>query len=159
MPANETFRIERSAVIDAPPETTFALVEDFHRWTEWSPWEKLDADLKRTYSGAAHGVGAAYAWEGKKAGSGRMEITTAERASRIVIKLDFIKPFTAHNTAEFSFAREGHGTRVTWAMTVPVTLLSKVMGLFVSTEKFVGPQFEEGLANMKRVAEAETATA
>ena len=159
MAANETFRIERSAVINAPPDAAFQLVEDFHRWPEWSPWEKVDADLKRTYSGAARGVGAVYAWEGKKAGSGRMEITAADPASRIVIKLDFLKPFAAHNTAEFTFGREGQGVRVTWAMTGPVTLMSKIMGLFFSTEKFVGPQFEEGLANMKRAAEAQPAHA
>jgi len=158
MAANESFRIERSAVIHASPDAVFALVEDFHHWTDWSPWEKLDADLKRTYSGAARGVGAVYAWEGKKAGSGRMEIVAADPASRVVVKLDFIKPFAAHNTAEFTFAREGEGVRVTWAMTGPVTLLSKVMGLFFSTEKFLGPQFEEGLANMRRVAEGEPAT-
>ena len=159
MAANETFRIERSTVIDAPPQAAFALVDDFHRWTAWSPWEKLDADLKRAYSGAASGVGAVYAWEGKKSGSGRMEIVTAEPASRIVIKLDFIKPFAAHNTAEFTFAREGKRTRVTWAMSGPVTLMSKIMGIFFSTEKFVGPQFEDGLANMKRVVQSEPAAA
>lgn len=154
MAANETFRLERSRTIDAPPEAVFPLVDDFRRWADWSPWEKLDADLKRTYSGAPRGVGAVYAWEGKKAGSGRMEIATSEPAMRIVIKLDFIKPFAAHNTAEFTFARDGQGTKVTWAMTGPVTLMSKIMGLFFSTEKLVGPQFEEGLANMKRVAES-----
>ena len=157
MAANETFRIERSTLIDAPRQAAFALVDDFHRWTAWSPWEKLDSDLKRTYSGAANGVGAVYAWEGRKAGSGRMEITTADPARRIVIQLDFIKPFAAHNIAEFTFARDGKGTRVTWVMTGPVTLMSKIMGLFFSTEKFVGPQFEEGLANMKRMAETQPA--
>src|SRR5689334_2816924 len=107
MAANETFRLERSARIDAPPQAVFALVDDFHRWTAWSPWEKLDADLQRTYSGPASGLGAVYAWDGKKAGSGRMEITTSEPGVRIVIKLDFIKPFAAHNTAEFTFAADG----------------------------------------------------
>ena len=159
MAANETFRLERSAAIQAPPEAIFPLVDDFRRWTQWSPWEKLDADLKRTYSGAPSGLGAVYAWEGRKSGSGRMEITALEPAARIVIKLDFIKPFTAHNTAEFSFVREGDGARVTWAMTGPVTFMSKIMGLFFSTEKLVGPQFEEGLANLKRAAETEPAAA
>ena len=159
MAANETFRIERSAVIDAPPEAIVPLVDDFHRWADWSPWEKLDADLKRTYSGAPRGIGAVYAWEGKKAGSGRMEVIAADPAARVLIKLDFIKPFAAHNTAEFTFSREAAGTKVTWAMTGPVTLMSKIMGIFFSTEKFVGPQFEEGLANLKRVAEREPAAA
>ena len=159
MAANETFRLERSATIGAAPDAVFPLVDDFHRWTTWSPWEKLDADLRRTYSGAPRGLGAVYAWEGKKSGSGRMEITAIEPAARIVIKLDFLKPFAAHNMAEFTFVREGDGTKVTWAMTGPVTLMSKIMGLFFSTEKLVGPQFEEGLANLKRAAETEPAAA
>lgn len=159
MAANETFRVERSIIIDAPADAAFPFVDDFHRWVDWSPYENIDADLKKTYAGAPKGQGAVYAWEGKKTGSGRMEILTSEPSRRIVIKLDFTKPFAAHNTAEFTFAPDGAGTKVTWAMTGPVTLMSKVMGLFFSTEKFVGPQFEQGLASLKRAAEAQTATA
>ncbi len=159
MAANETFRVERSIIIDAPADAAFPFVDDFHRWVDWSPYENIDADLKKTYAGAPKGQGAVYAWEGKKTGSGRMEILTYEPSRRIVIKLDFTKPFAAHNTAEFTFAPDGAGTKVTWAMTGPVTLMSKVMGLFFSTEKFVGPQFEQGLASLKRAAEAQTATA
>jgi uncharacterized protein YndB with AHSA1/START domain len=154
MAANDTFRVERSALVDASPEVLFAAVNDFRRWTDWSPYETMDAQLEKTYSGPDHGEGAVYAWVGKKAGSGRMEIVTSEPSSRIVIQLDFSKPFVAHNTAEFSFEKQGTRTRVTWAMYGPVTLMSKVMGLFFSMDKLVGPQFEEGLANLRTVAEA-----
>ncbi|MGH8429221.1 MAG: SRPBCC family protein, partial [Solimonas sp.] len=99
----DSFRIERSAAIQAPPEKIYPHIDDFHRWTAWSPWEKIDPALKRSYSGAPAGKGAAYAWEGNKnVGSGRMEITESSAPSRIVIKLDFMKPFEAHNTAEFT---------------------------------------------------------
>jgi uncharacterized protein YndB with AHSA1/START domain len=154
MAANDTFRVERSALIDAQPDAIFAAVNDFRRWTDWSPYEKMDAQMDKTYSGPASGKGAAYAWVGKKAGSGRMEILTSEPSSRIVIQLDFSKPFVAHNTAEFTFEKQGARTRVTWAMTGPTTLMSKVMGIFFSMDKLVGPQFEEGLANLRVVAEA-----
>ena len=113
----DSFRIERSAVLKAPPEKIFALINDFHPWPAWSPWEKVDPALKRSYSGAPSGKGAAYAWEGNnKVGSGRMEILESVPASRIAIKLDFLKPFEAHNMAEFTLAPAGGGTTVTWAM-------------------------------------------
>jgi hypothetical protein len=113
----------------------------------------MDAVLQKTFTGPEAGVGAAYAWEGKKSGAGRMEIKTSEAPGRIVIQLDFSKPFTAHNTAEFTFETQGKGAKVTWAMTGPQTLMSKVMGVFFSMEKMVGPQFEEGLAALKGLAE------
>jgi hypothetical protein len=155
----DTFRVERSTVIDAPPEAIFPHVNDFRRWADWSPYDKLDANLARTYSGPDDGVGAAYAWEGKRAGSGRMEILISEAPSGIVIQLDFTKPFAAHNTAEFTFERLGQGTKLTWAMSGPNTLMSKVMGLFFSMDKLVGPQFEEGLANLKGLAQRQPTAA
>ena len=160
----DTFRIERSTTIAAAPEAIFPRINDFHAWEAWSPYETMDADLGKTYSGPASGQGAAYAWVGRKAGSGRMEIVrseapSSESPSKIVIQLDFSKPMTVHNTAEFTFEPAGAGTRVTWAMHGPNTLMSKVMGLFFSMDKLVGPQFEEGLANLKRVAEAQVAAA
>src|SRR5258706_11837199 len=104
----DSFRIERSAVIKAPPEKIFAFINDFHQWPAWSPWEKVDPALKRSYSGAPSGKGAAYAWEGNnKVGSGRMEILESVPDSRIAIKLDFLKPFQAHNMAEFTLTPAG----------------------------------------------------
>ena len=149
MTANDTFRVERSVVVNAAPEAIFPQVYDFHNWVHWSPYETMDAEMAKTFAGADRGQGAIYSWVGKKAGSGRMEILTSEPSSKIVIQLDFSKPFVAHNTAEFTFEKEGGKTKVTWAMHGPATLMSKVMGLFMSMDKLVGPQFEEGLANLK----------
>ena len=148
-----TFRVERSAVINAPPEKVFPFVSDFHQWRAWSPWENMDADLKRSYGGAAAGKGATYAWEGRKSGTGRMEITEATPSSRVLIKLDFLKPIEAHNTADFRFTPEGGGTRVDWAMYGPSLFISKVMSAFVSIDKMLGKNFEQGLAALKAAAE------
>ncbi len=150
----DTFRIERTTSIKAPPEKVFALVDDFHAWGSWSPWEKMDPSMQRTYSGAPSGVGAIYAWEGNgKVGSGRMEITEATSASKVVVKLDFLKPFEGHNVAEFTFVPQGDTTTVTWAMHGPSPYLSKVMSIFVSMDSLIGKDFESGLANMKSAAE------
>jgi uncharacterized protein YndB with AHSA1/START domain len=150
----DSFRIERSATLKAPPEKVFAQVSNFKAWIAWSPWEKVDPALKRTYSGAEAGKGAAYAWEGNKdVGSGRMEITDAVPASKVTIKLDFLKPFEAHNTAEFTFVQQGDATTVTWAMFGPSPYLSKLMSLVFSMDRMVGGMFEQGLANLKSITE------
>jgi uncharacterized protein YndB with AHSA1/START domain len=150
----DSFRVERSAVVKAPPEKVFAFIDDFRKWTAWSPWENIDPALKRSYSGADSGTGAAYAWEGNgNVGSGRMEITETRPGAKIVIKLDFLKPFEAHNTAEFTLARQGDGTVVTWAMFGPSPYLSKLMSLAFSMDKMVGGMFEQGLANLKSQSE------
>ncbi len=150
----DTFRVERSTIVAAPAKAIFALIDDFHRWADWSSFEKMDANLEKTYSGAAKGKGAAYAWVGKKAGAGRMEILTSEAPSKIVIQLDFTKPMTAHNIAEFTLEPQAVGTKVTWAMTGPHTLMTKLMHLVFPMDKMVGPQFAEGLANLKRLGES-----
>jgi hypothetical protein len=150
----DSFRIERSAAIKAPPEKVFAQINDFKAWTAWSPWEKIDPALKRTYSGPQSGKGAAYAWEGNKdVGSGRMEITDAVPASKLTIKLDFFKPFEAHNTAEFTISRQGDATVVSWAMYGPSPYLSKLIGTFISMDRMIGGMFEQGLANLKKTSE------
>jgi hypothetical protein len=148
------FRIQRSAIIKAPPDKIYPHINDFHNWGSWSPWEKLDPALKRTYSGAASGQGAVYEWEGnKQVGKGRMEITQATPSSKIEIKLDFLKPFEAHNTAEFSLEPQGDATNITWAMHGRQPFLLKVMSLFFSMDKMVGKDFEAGLATLKTIAE------
>jgi uncharacterized protein YndB with AHSA1/START domain len=150
----DAFRIERSTSIKASPEKIFALINDLHKWVLWSPWENIDPALKRAYSGAESGKGAAYEWEGNnKVGSGSMEILESVPSSRITIKLDFIKPFEGHNTAEFKIERAGDSTTVTWAMFGPSPYLSKVMGLVFSMDKMIGGQFETGLANLKTITE------
>ena len=150
----DAFRIERSTTIKAPPERVFPLINDFHRWSAWSPWEKMDPNLKRTHSGAASGKGTVYEWEGnKKVGKGRMEITDESPPSRIIIKLDFFRPFEAHNTAEFTLAANGSATTVTWAMLGTMPYMMKVMSVFMNMDRMIGENFETGLANLKAIAE------
>ena len=152
MPDN--FRVQRATSIKAPPEKIFALINDFHRWDSWSPWEKMDPAMKRTFSGAASGKGAMYAWEGNsKVGEGRMEIADTSLPSKVTIKLDFVKPMEGHDTAEFTLEPKGDSTNVTWAMYGPSPYIAKVMGVFVSMDSMIGKDFETGLANMKSVAE------
>jgi len=152
---SDTFRVERRSLIQASPDRIFPLISDFHAWSRWSPWEKLDPDLKRTFSGEAAGRGSVYSWEGNaKVGVGRMEILEAEAPSRLRIRLDFLKPFEAHNEAHFNLEPEGAATRVIWAMTGPRPFPMKVMGLFMSMDSMVGKDFEAGLANMKSLAES-----
>jgi hypothetical protein len=149
-----TFRVERSKSIQAPPERIFDLINDFHRWGLWSPWEKLDPAMKRTFAGAESGKGAVYEWAGNsKAGQGRMEITGSVPSSKVIIKLDFLKPFEAHNTAEFTLEARGSSTNVTWATFGPRIFMAKVMSVFVSMDSLIGKDFEAGLANMKAIAE------
>ena len=148
------FAVQRSTTIKAPPEKIFALINDFHLWGSWSPYEHKDPAMKRTFSGAARGNGAVYAWEGdKNVGSGRMEILEAAAPSRIVIKLDFYSPFEAHNTAEFTMLPQGDETRVTWRMHGPAPFMARIMHVFINIDKMVGKDFEFGLANLKRLAE------
>jgi hypothetical protein len=150
----DAFRVQRAASIKAPPEKIFPLINDFHNWASWSPWEKLDPALKRTYSGLASGRGAVYEWEGnKKVGQGRMEIMESSPSSKITIKLDFLKPFEAHNSAEFTLDRQGDSTTVTWVMNGRQPYMFKVMSLFFSMDKMIGKDFETGLANLKSITE------
>lgn len=150
----DSFRVERSTRIEAPPEKIAALISDFHQWGTWSPYEKLDPAMKRTYGGAASGKGATYAWQSDgKAGAGSMEILDAQPSSKITIKLDFLKPFEAHNTAEFILQPQGGATQVTWAMFGASPYISKLMGLFFNIDTMVGKDFEAGLANLKAASE------
>ncbi|MBL0121754.1 MAG: SRPBCC family protein [Betaproteobacteria bacterium] len=150
----DTFRLQREAEISALPEKMFAQIDDFHNWGAWSPWEKIDPAVKRTFSGATSGRGAIYEWEGnKKVGMGRMEITDSAPYSKITIKLDFLKPFEAHNITEFTLHRRGDSTHIEWAMFGPSPFMSKLMTIFVSMDKMVGKDFESGLANLKRISE------
>jgi hypothetical protein len=152
-----TFRIERSTRIAAPVTAVAALVEDFHQWQRWSPWEAIDPTMQRSFDGAARGVGAVYGWHGTgKAGTGRMEITAAS-VERTTIRLDFLKPFEAHNTAEFSYAAAGGGTEVRWAMFGPRPFMVKLMTIFMDLDGMVGRDFETGLAALKREAEGRSA--
>lgn len=149
----DTFRVERSTSIKAPPEKIASYINDFHNWGAWSPWEKMDPKMKRSFSGTPSGVGAVYEWQGAdKVGTGRMEIVDIT-PSKTTIKLDFSKPFAAHNTAEYTLEPKGDSTQVTWAMFGPAPFMSKVMGVLFNVDKMVGKDFETGLANLKTAAE------
>ena len=148
------FRVQRSIHIDAPREKLFALVSDFHHFDAWSPWAALDPTMRKSFSGADSGQGAVYEWQGNgKVGQGRMEILDAVAPARVVIKLDFLKPFKAHNTAEYLLTASGEGTEFTWAMDGSNNFVAKLMGLFFNMDRMVGGQFEQGLANLKALAE------
>ena len=149
----DSFRIERSTTIKAPPEKISAYLTDFKQWAAWSPWEGKDPAMKRTYSGAASGKGAVYSWVGNKnVGTGRMEVLDVQ-PQKVTIKLDFSAPFEAHNTAEYTMQLEGDSTKLTWAMFGPANYMSKVMSVVMSMDKMVGPDFEAGLAKLKAAAE------
>ena len=151
---SDSFSVQRSTTINAPADKVFPLINDFHRWAEWSPWEKLDPDMKRSFGGPAAGVGTTYGWTGNsKVGEGRMEILKADPAARVDIKLDFIKPFEGHNIAEFTLTPKGQSTEVLWVMHGPAPFISKLMGVFVSMDSMIGKDFESGLANLKAAAE------
>ena len=149
-----TLRVQRSVGINAPPERIFPLISDFHQWLTWSPYEQKDPAMKRTYSGAERGKGAAYAWDGdKNVGSGRTEILDVSAPSKIVIKLDFFKPFEGHNTAEFTMLPQGDGTHVTWVMHGPANFMSRLIQVFMNLDNMIGRDFEAGLANLKTITE------
>ncbi len=147
------FRVVRSATLSAPAPTLFALVNDFHRWEAWSPWEKLDPALERSYDGSPAGVGAVYSWVGNnQVGEGRMTILESHPNDLIRIKLEFLKPFAATHTADFTFQPEGDRTRVTWNMFGEKNFLSKAIGLFMNMDKMIGNNFEQGLAQLESAA-------
>jgi uncharacterized protein YndB with AHSA1/START domain len=150
----DTLRIERSTVINAPPDKVYALIDDFHEWPRWAPQDREDASMKRTYSGAPTGVGAVSDWSGSgNTGKGRMEITGADASRQVVVTVDFAKPFVAHNVNTFTLAPEGNGTRVSWAMQGTNAYMMKVMSLLMNMDKMMGQHFESGLANLKAAAE------
>ena len=145
------FRYERSLTSDAPAAALHGLIDDFHNWAQWSPWDKADPTVQKTYDGPAAGVGAKYHWLGKKTGEGRMTILASEPA-RIDIDLVFIKPFAAHNKAIFTLEPEGANTKVTWVMEGESNFLSKAFGVFMNMEKMLGKDFDSGLAAMRDAA-------
>lgn len=152
MPAS--FTVKRSLDIRAPADRLFPLIADFNAWSAWSPYEKRDPAMKRRFSGSPSGVGAIYEWDGNRnVGQGRMEILESTPPSKVRIDLQFMKPFKAHNVAEFTFEPHGQNTTVTWAMYGPTTLMSRVMGLFINMDKMIGKDFEAGLQNLKALAE------
>lgn len=151
----DTSRIARSGQIQAKPDRIFALINDLPAWQAWSPYEKKDPDMQRSFTGPAAGVGAKYAWAGdRNIGEGRMEIVESSAPSKIAIRLEFLKPFQHTAMAEFTLQPDSSGTTtVTWVMTGPANLMSKVMSVFFDFDKMIGRDFEAGLTELKALAE------
>ena len=147
--------ITRSATMNAPPERPFEQVNNLQNWGAWNPWAKMDPHQKITFSGPEAGVGARFAWSGNnKVGEGNIEIIESEPSERLKIRLEFLKPMAATNTAEFTFTPEGSGTRMTWSMICQGTFMAKVFTVFMDMDKMVGPEFEKGMADIKAIVEA-----
>jgi len=154
----DTFAVRRSATIAAPPERIFPMIDDLRAQSAWSPFEK-DPDMKRTHSGAPHGQGAVYEWDGnRQVGAGRIAITESVPPSKVVLALDMLRPFKASNTVQFTLDRVGAGTNVTWAMQGRQPYMAKAMSLFMDCDKMCGSMFEEGLAKLKALAEKQPTT-
>lgn len=148
------FRVERSAVMAAPPEAIFAEVNDLHRWEKWSPWQKLDPNARMTYEGPSAGAGAVCRWAGNSdVGEGSMTIVESKPHEFIRIRLDFVKPFEDTATVEFAFQPEGEKTRVTWSMHGDNNFIGKAMCLFMNMDRMIGDKYEEGLASLKTIVE------
>lgn len=147
------FRIERSAVINAAPEKVHALIDDFRQWNGWSPWEEMDPHMEKTFSGAATGVGSAYAWKGPKSGEGNMLMTRSDPQTGISLDLNFTKPMKANNKTDFTLTPADGGTRVNWAMYGEQDFMGRLFTTFMNMDRMVGKDFEKGLAKMKALAE------
>ena len=151
----DTYTVQRSLHVDAAPERVHEQIADFHRWTAWSPWEDVDPALERRYAGPDSGPGAVYLWSGnRRAGRGRMEVTESVPPTHVRVDLTFEKPFKAHNDTWFTVEPDGAGCRVTWTMTGRMSAATRLMGLFSSMDKLLGPDFEKGLRRLKAVSEA-----
>lgn len=153
----DTFTVQRSTVIAAPPEQIFPLIDDLRAQSAWSPFEK-DPNMKRTHSGPTRGAGAVYAWDGdRRVGAGQIAITNSTPPSKVVLALQMVRPFKADNIVEFTLDRSGAGTRVTWAMRGRQPFMAKLMGLVMNCDKMIGTQFEEGLGKLKALVETQPA--
>jgi len=154
----DTFRLMRATTVKAPPEKIFPLLNDLRSFATWSPYEKKDPAMKRSYGGAASGKGATYEWDGdKNVGQGRLTIADSSAPSKVTMDLDFVRPWEAHNIVEFTLEPKGDTTNatttVTWAMHGPAPYMAKVMHVFLNMNRMVGDDFEIGLANLKALAE------
>jgi hypothetical protein len=149
------YRVERTAVISAPPPNVFVQVNDFHNWEAWSPWAKFDPAAKATFDGTTAGVGAVFSWSGNdEIGEGRMTLTDSHPNDLIRIKIDFVRPFEGTSFAEFAFRPQADETAVTWSMAGHNNFIGRAICLFVNMDKMLGGDFEKGLANLKSVVES-----
>lgn len=149
----DSFRVQRTASIQAPPEKIFSHINDLRGFNAWNPYEKKDATPKGSYGEVAIGQGATYEFHGKDVGRGRLEIIDSRPASEVRMKLDMLEPFEAHNIVELTLRPDGEATRVTWAIQGPVPYLAKIAHLFFDMDRMIGQDFERGLADLKALAE------
>ena len=149
----DAIHVVRSIELAAPIEAVFARIVDLHAFNVWNPWAKMDPEIQLAYRGPQSGVGAVSAWTSKKVGEGSMEIVAVDPPKRVVIRLDFVKPFAATNQASFHLAQAASGTLVRWEMEGKALFIQRVMGVFFDVEKMMGKNFEDGLADLKRIAE------
>jgi hypothetical protein len=150
-----TYTVTRTATLAASPEVVFPYTNDFHKWLEWSPWDKMEPTQQRMHSGPAAGVGAVYEWSGKEVGKGRMTLTESVPAQKVAIKLEFIEPFASTNSTVFTLAPAAGGTQVTWTMVGNNNFVGKAFGMFMDFDAMIGKDFEAGLASLKTLAEAD----
>ncbi len=149
------YQVQRSITINSDPAPIYDRIANFHKWESWSPWEEMDPNMTKAYSGPDSGVGASYSWKGnRKVGEGNMTITDVTEPSRVTFDLHFLKPFKAQNKTVFSLEGIGEGTQVTWTMTGRHNILSRIMNIFMSMDKMVGKDFDKGLAKLKTEVEA-----
>jgi uncharacterized protein YndB with AHSA1/START domain len=148
-----TFRLERSTHIKAQPAQVLGLIEDMHHFNRWNPFAQIDPTQTIGYEDITVGVGAAYSWLGKKSGAGRMEVIEVVPGQRVSMRLDFTRPFVAHNRVDFTATAASEGCQITWAMSGDMAYINKLMSVFASMDKMVGGEFEKGLANLKALAE------
>ena len=154
----DEFRVERRLRIDAPTDKLWPLVGELRGFNRWNPYERKDPLIRSSYSGAASGVGSRYEWDSREVGSGSLEITGQQPGRAVQLKLDFVKPFEAHNQAEFTLQPTADGaTEVRWAMHGPANFISKLMGVFIDMDRMVGRDFEAGLQNLRQLAEGSPA--
>ncbi|QDU30826.1 Polyketide cyclase / dehydrase and lipid transport [Anatilimnocola aggregata] len=155
-----TYTVTRTAKMQAPPEVVFAQVNNFQNWKAWSPWEKLDPEMKRTFAGPEAGTGAKYGWNGSdKVGEGSMTITDSQPHEKILIKLEFKRPMVADCPTEFKFSPDGNGTEVAWTMRGENDFMGKAFCLLMNMDKMIGGDFEKGLASMQEIVEKSPAPA
>ena len=151
---SDEYVVERKKSIDASPSEVFTHVVDLREWDNWSPWAAMDPEMDKTYGGEQGAVGSTYGWSGnRKVGQGQMTVTEVETPSRVAINLEFLKPFKSQSVTEMLVSASGDGSEVTWRMTGQHTMMTKVMGIFRSMDKMVGPDFEKGLTTLKQVVE------
>jgi hypothetical protein len=153
------FRVQRTAVIAAPAGVVFAQLDDLHRWGRWNPFERSDPTIRLTFSGAPSGVGASYHFVGEKMGEGRMTLAEVRPNERVAVRGEFIKPFAGTHDIEFTLKPAAGGVAVTWAISGRNRFVGKAISLFIGTDRMIGGPFEQGLADLKRVAEDEAHTA